>query len=348
MAQNEEPADFDPYANIPQAADPAPEAVPVLGGNQTAVEKASAFLSNFAANNSALALANATNDEPVPFFPPELIGGTAPHVPGQEDEMAWQSGAEAADSERLHYVWSVADGTLWYLAVRSQELASHTNSWCPFAALLPGQPQGSAEPGVYLYFDDEAAMMMSVGQNRLQIHRGATTVIQAKAERMAADLGGAKVVTLRPDFIDSLNIVRWDSASLMEDKARRFLATAAVATGLLVCVVAFTVWVLSSIATLGISHNVENAQMNASQSAQQLLQQASGLRSSPLRNQVAKFIELNDSLISIGGWLQKYEIEGSHVSWSAVLPGGITGEKISELGGRTKEVTDEGMIVEGN
>jgi hypothetical protein len=348
MAQNDEPADFNPYDNIPQAAEPAPDVVPVLGGNQTAVEKASAFLSSFAANNSALALSNNAGDAPVPFFPPELIGGTAPHIPGQEDGMAWQSGAEAADSERLHYVWSVADGTLWYLAVRSQELASHTNSWCPFAALLPGQPQGSSEPGVYLYFDDEAAMMMSVGQNRLQIHRGATNVIQAKAERMAADLGGVKIVTLRPDIIDALNVVRWDSASLMEDKARRFLATAAVAVGLLVCVVAFTVWVLSSIASLGISHSVEAAQANASQSAQQLLQQATSLRASPLRNQVAKFIELNDNLINVGGWLQKYEIEGTRTMWSAVLPSAITGEKISELGGRTKEVTDEGMIVEGN
>lgn len=321
----------------------------VLGGSASAVEKASAFLSGFAAKNTALSSALiGTGGDPVEvYFPSELIGGCAPYVTGQEDDMAWQAGAEAADSERLHYVWSVSGGLLWYLAVRSNDLSSNTGSWCPFAALLPGMPQAELAPVVYVYEDDEAATMMSVGDKILQVHRGATTVIQVKAERVADELGGARIIHLLPDYLDKLQPSPWRSASLLEDKARRFLATASVAIGLLVATVAFVVWVLASLATMGISHSVTSAQQNAANAAQQLLQQASSLRVSTLRNEVSKFIELNDSLIKIGGWLQEYRIEKGVKKWTATLPAGITGERISEIGGRTKEVTETGTIVEG-
>jgi len=325
---------------------PSADEITTLGGSQTAVEKASSFLSSFAANNTAL-VGGITGEKSTIFYPPELIGGSAPYVAGQEDEMAWQAGAESADSERVHYTWSVHNNTLWYLAVRSSDMSSAVNSWCPFAALLPGMPQAQAGPIVYLHQDDEAAMMMTIAPNMLQVHRGAAMVIQARAERMSSELGGAPIVALRPDFVDQLDPVEWRSASLMEDKARRFLATAAVATGLLIGVVAFVVWVLASLAVMGISHNVENAKQQASASAQQLLTQATNLRASALRTQIAKFIELNDGLIQIGGWLQEYRIEKGKVKWSAMLPSGVTGEKISALGGVTKEITDDGVVIEG-
>lgn len=324
--------------------------VEALGGSASAVEKASAFLSGFASKNTALsaALIGVSNEPTEIYFPSDLIGGCAPHVEGQENEMAWQAGAEAADSERLHYAWSVHDGTLWYLAIRSSDLASHSNSWCPFVALLPGMPKAEPAPVVYIYEDDESATIMSVADNSLHVHRGAITVIQAKAERVAEELGGARIVPLRPEMLDALPPVSWQSASLLEDKARRFLATVAVATGLMVATIAFVVWVLASLATLGVSSKVEEAKSNAAQASQQLLDQASSLRVSTLRNDIAKFIDLNDSLLSIGGWLQEYRIDHGVKKWTATLPVGITGERISQIGGRTKEVTDAGTIVEGN
>lgn len=322
---------------------------PVKLGGQSAVEKASAFLSNFAANNTALSAALLGRDgKPTEvYFPAELVGGSSPHVPGQEDEMAWQAGAEAVDSERIHYVWSVHEDTLWYLAVRSNDLSSHVGTWCPFAALLPGMPGALEMPVVYVHTDDEAATMMSVAPHMLQVHRGAAMVIQAKAEKMARDLGGARIVAITDETATQLEPVPWKSASRMEDRARRFLATIAVFAGLAVAATAFVIWILASLTTLAVRGDVSNAQANAAQAGQQLLAQASSLRVSALRTQTARFVEVNESLLRIGGWLKEYKITGNSAKWLAVLPPGITAEKISELGGRTKEVTDEGLIVEG-
>lgn len=321
---------------------------PTLGG-QSAVEKASAFLSSFAASNNALSTALLGRDAAPSeaYFPGELAGGCSPHVSGQEDEMAWQAGAEAVDSERLHYVWSVHDGTLWYLAVRSADLSSHVGTWCPFAALLPGMSGALAMPVVYIHTTDEAATMMTVAPHLLQVHRGAAMVIQAKAEKMARDLGGAQIVAITGETAEQLTPVPWKSASRMEDRARRFLATIGVFLGLAVAATAFVIWVLASLTTLAVQSDVTTAQANAAQAGQQLLAQASNLRVSALRVQTAKFVEVNESLLRIGGWLKEYKISGSSVRWTAVLPPGVTAEKISELGGRTKEVTNEGIIVEG-
>lgn len=319
-------------------------------GGQSAVEKASAFLSSFAANNTALSAAVLGKDAAPTevYFPPELIGGCSPHVTGQEDEMAWQAGAEAVDNERLHFAWSAHQETLWYLAVRSSDLASHIGTWCPFAALLPGMPGALEMPVVYLHVDDEAATMMTVAPNMLQVHRGAAMVIQAKAEKMARDLGGCKIVAITADTAAQLEPVSWKSQSRMEDRARRFLATASVFAGLLVATAAFIIWILASLTTLAVRSDVTTAQANAAQAGQQLLAQASSLRVSALRSQVARFVEVNEALLRIGGWLKQYKISGTTVAWTAVLPPGITAEKISELGGRTKEVSDEGTIIEGS
>src|SRR5882724_2839868 len=87
-------------------------------------------------------------------FPAEMIGGSSPLVKGDEEALAWQSAAEACDSERIHFVWRAHEGRVWYLAVRSQDLASHALSWCPFASLLPGQTDAQPPPVVYTYFSD--------------------------------------------------------------------------------------------------------------------------------------------------------------------------------------------------
>jgi hypothetical protein len=342
----------DPLQNeipIAPAGIVAEDATRVLGGSQTAVEKASSFLSGFASKNTALtaALLGTGGNNTETFYPAEMIGGNAPHVPGQEDEMAWQAGVEAADSERLHYVWSVKDGMLWYIAVQSADLSSHATSWCPFAALLPGMPQAEESPVIYMHVADEASMIMSVGQTTLQVHRGANMIIQAKAERIAHDLGGARIINLMPDYVDKLEPVQWRSASLLEDKARRFMATVAAGIGIVIASVAFVIWVLSGLATLGISHSVEESKIKAAQASQDLLQQATTLRVSTLRNQIAKFVDVNDGLIKVGGWLQEYKIDKNKVGWIAVVPAGITSEKINEIGAKTKEVTDAGVIVEG-
>ena len=41
-----------------------------------------------------------------PYLPMELIGGSIPHIPGEEDEAVWNAAAQACATEKVHYVYS--------------------------------------------------------------------------------------------------------------------------------------------------------------------------------------------------------------------------------------------------
>ncbi len=178
------------------------------------------------------------------YFPPEMIGGSSPLVKGEEEALAWQAAAEACDSERIHFIWRADEGRIWYLAIRSSDLASHPNSWCPFASLLPGAPDARPAPVIYTYYSDEAATLMAIEKDSLQVIRGTSSIIRAKAERMAREIGNAEMYDLVPDVIINLKSVKWESLSLLEDRARRFLSIASVLSGVLLTMGAFFIWFL--------------------------------------------------------------------------------------------------------
>ena len=184
------------------------------------------------------------------YFPSELIGGCCPRVVGKEEEIVWNAAAEACDSERVHVVWHAIDNRIWYVAVRSAELASHPDTWCPFSSLLPGMKDAQAAPVCYTYYSDEAATMMTVTPDGLQIHRGMSSVVRAKAERSARELGDAPVIELVPERILKLSPAPWYSISLFEDRARRILATVARSSRRLTLTgLAFMVWLLTTMVT---------------------------------------------------------------------------------------------------
>lgn len=321
-----------------------------LSSSSTALDRMASFMSGVADKNSELSNAlSARGIGPSEiYFPPEMIAGCCPYVEKREQDMAWQAAAEALDSERLHFVHTVHDGMVWFLAVKSSELASHSQSWCPFAALLPGQPTAQPIPALYIFEEDGVAMLMTAAFAELHVHRGATTIIRAKADRLARDLGGAPIINLLPEQIDQLQVTPWQSMSLLEDRARRFLASAGVLTGLAVAVLAFVIWLLTTFASLAVSHNLKSAQAQSESAVQDLMKQAMQLRVSPLRGQLARFSELNEELINMGGWLKSYSINGSKVQWKAVLPPSITADRVTALGARTQEVTPDGIVVVGN
>ncbi|MDD3288223.1 MAG: hypothetical protein PHX43_04365, partial [Alphaproteobacteria bacterium] len=111
-------------------------------------------------------------------FPVDLIGGCCPRVAGEEEEISWNAAAEAADSERIKLVWQSYGDKIWYLAVRTADLASFPDTWCPFAALLPGMKDATRMPACYTYFSDESATMMTITESGLQIHRGTASVVR--------------------------------------------------------------------------------------------------------------------------------------------------------------------------
>lgn len=279
------------------------------------------------------------------YFPAEIIGGTCPRVAGQEEEIVWNAAAEACDTERVHVVWQSVDNRIWYLAVRSSELASHANTWCPFASLLPGMKEGAQPPVCYTYYSDETATMMTIAGDGLQIYRGTTLVVRAKAERTARELGNAPVIELVPDKIMQLTPVSWYSLSLFEDRARRILATFSVMGALGVMAFSLLVWLLVSASLIAARHDLSSAKARTEDKTMALMRTADSLRATPMREQLAKFTDLNDGLLGVNGFLEVYEIKDKKTRWRAIIPPNVTADRISALGGKTIETTPQGVAI---
>jgi len=278
-------------------------------------------------------------------FPVDLIGGCCPRVMGEEQDVVWNAAAEASDSERVHVIWSAQKDRIWYLAVRSSDMSSYQNTWCPFASLLPGMKDAGDPPTVYTYFSDEAATMMTVLVDGLQIHRGTSSVVRAKAERVSRELNNAPIIELVPDRVAVLTPVPWFSLSLFEDRARRILAAFAVASAIVFAGVAILIWFVAAMATVSAHADIKEIQARSERKSLEILKKAQEQRTSPMREQLAKFADVNDGLLSLDGYLEMYQITGAKATWRAVLPQNVTSDRINELGGKTLDNSAQGVIV---
>ncbi len=279
------------------------------------------------------------------YIPAGLIGGCCPRVSGDEENVIWHAASESADTERVHLVWQAKDDKIWYIAVRSMELSSRPGTWCPFASLLPGMKDALDPPTIYTHFSDESATMMTVLEDGLQIHRGTSSVIRAKAERASREMNGAPVIELVPDRVAKLSPVPWYSLSLFEEKARRILATLSIASAVLFGGIAILVWLAAAMATVSAHADLADIQKRSQEKSLQLLRAVQDMRASPMREQLASFSDVNDGLLGLNGYLEFYSIQENKVLWRAVLPANVTSDRIKELGGQTLDATQQGVII---
>jgi len=279
------------------------------------------------------------------YFPSDLIGGCCPRIAGKEQEIVWHAAAEAADTERIHLVWNAKGDKIWYLAVCSSEMASHAGTWCPFASLLPGMKDAITPPVCYTYYSDEAATMMTVTTDGLQIHRGTSSVVRAKAERTVRSLGDAPLIELTPDRIEKLSPVPWYSQSLFEERARRVLAAASVAGGLCFAGLAMVIWFFSAMALVSARMETAEIHKRSEERSLQLLRNAQSMRASPMREQLAKFADLNDGLLTLDAMLDIYQIKQGKTLWRAYIPPNVTSDRITELGGKTLDTSPQGVVI---
>ena len=279
------------------------------------------------------------------YFPPDLIGGTCPRIAGEEEEIVWNAAAEACDTERVHVIWRSAGNRIWYLAVRSSDLASHKDSWCPLGALLPTQKDLADLPVCYTYFGEEIAVLMVVGPEELNIFRGTVPVVRAKAERTARELGNVQIINIDLFRIGQLTPMTWYSATLFEDRARRILAAVSVMVSLTIVGLSFVVWLLASMSMIAARHDLGDALERTRAKSMQLMHEAESMRASPLRDQLERFLAINDGLISLNGFLNVYEIKEQVLRWRATVPPSATADRISALGGKNIEATDQGVAI---
>lgn len=280
------------------------------------------------------------------YFPVDLIGGCCPRIVGEEEDLVWNAAAEASDTERVHLIWHAKGERIWYLAVRSSEMSSYANTWCPFGSLLPGMKDAVDPPTIYTYFSDEAATMMTVMEDGLQIHRGTSSVVRAKSERVARELGGAPVIELVPDRIAKLAPVPWYSLSLFEERTRRILATVSVLSSLIFAGLGVIVWFVAAMSTVSSHADLREIQTRSETKSLELLRSVQTQRASPMREQLAKFSDINDGLLALNGYLEMYQVLGNKkAEWRAVLPVNVTSNRINELGGTTLDNSDTGVVV---
>jgi hypothetical protein len=279
------------------------------------------------------------------YFPPDLIGGTCPRIAGEEEEIVWNAAAEACDTERVHVVWQSVGNRIWYLAVRSSDLATHTDTWCPLATMLPSEKDIADLPICYTYFGEEIAVLMVVGVEELHIFRGTGPVVRAKAERTARELNNCQIINIDLFRIGQLTAVPWYSASLFEDRARRILAAVSVAASLAIVGLSFLVWLSASLAMISARHESADALDRTQTKSMELMRQAEAMRASPMREQLEKFLNVNDGLISLNGFLNVYEIKDQKTRWRAVVPPSATADRISAIGGKNIEATDQGVAI---
>ncbi|MGB9153570.1 MAG: hypothetical protein WCD70_10845 [Alphaproteobacteria bacterium] len=277
------------------------------------------------------------------YFPPDLIGGTCPRIVGDEEEIVWNAAAEACDTERVHVVWQSFGNRIWYLAVRSADLASHMNTWCPLASLLPTEKDKL--PVCYTYFGEDIAVLMVVTPEGLNVFRGTSPVVRAKAERTSRELENASIINLDPFRVEQLTPIPWYSLSLFEDRARRVLATVSVAASLVIMGLSFLVWISASMEMIAARHDLADALDRTQTKSMQLMREAETMRASPMRTQIEKFLSVNEGLLSLNGLLNVYEIRDKGVRWRAVVPISATADRISAIGGKNIQTTDHGVTI---
>ena len=320
----------------PKKEDVAESALPVQGASDALTESSSSI------SRALMGAIGITEDA---YFPPDLIGGTCPRIIGEEQEIVWNAAAEACDTERVHVVWQAFENRIWYLAVRSADLASHADSWCPLAALLSSVKEKENLPICYTYYGEEIATLMVLTAEDLNVFRGTAPVVKAKAERMSRDLGDAPVVNLDPYRMDQLTPVPWFSVSLFEDRARRVLATVSVLASLVIASMSFLVWLSASMTMVAAHHDLADAIKRTQDKSMQLIREAEAMRSSPIRSQIEKFLSVNDSLLSLNGFLDVYEIKDRKTRWRATVPPSATADRITAIGGKNIETSDQGAVI---
>ncbi len=280
------------------------------------------------------------------YFPNDLIGGHCVRVKGDEDQTVWQAAVEACGSERVTIVWRAVENSIWYLAVKSEDLASHANSWCPLAALLPGEKDRPMLPVCYThygtYFGEDIAILMVVKPNDLRLHRSTPLIIRAKAERTARELGeNTKIIDIDLARIEKMAPIPWRSLSLFEDRARRVLSAVSILASLTIAGAAFAVWLLAQMEML----SPTRVKADAFAKATQLIKEAEDLRVSPLRRDLKNFMDVNDGVLSLDGFLSVYDLTEGRARWRASVPPGTPEDRLEAFDAKIIDAGDAAVTI---
>lgn len=249
-----------------------------------------------------------------PYLPPELVGGTIPHILGKEDEAVWNAASQACGSENVHYTYTIEDQKIFYLACPSSIMASNPDSWCPLSAALPGNSEHWDQETVYLYEQEgfASALRWDPETARMQVFLGASRTILPRIQSMDANF-----VTINPQIAD---IVPWKNRTLNTELLSRAVARLLVFLGLLVNAVIVSVLMYNYVSINVAERQLDVVERQTNQAVDDLMEKSlTALQSDTIRHMV-RVQELLDTFREIDGTLVRYEVKGGKLEWEALLP----------------------------
>lgn len=259
------------------------------------------------------------------YMPPDIIGGSVPYIPGSEEEAVWNAASQACATDRVHYVYTVADGRVWYLATPSSSLASSPDTWCPLAAALPGNSEYWDKETVYI-FDQEgtaAGLRWDQETGRMQVFVGPSRTILPRLQTLDANF-----VTINPERATP---VPWQNRALMEEKLSRATVMGLFISGLAIAVIAIAIWIVTNLASLSVAPDLTKAQNDTRAATEQLMLQASKVVRNDTDRHLFRLQELLSTLQNLNGTLTKYEVKNGQVTWEALIPSAAGGANLDQL-----------------
>jgi len=260
-----------------------------------------------------------------PHLPQEIVGGSIPQIPGTEEEAVWNAASQATGTERVHYVYSIEGGRVWYLASPSSTLASNPDSWCPLAAALPGNSEYWDRETVYLYEQEGMASALRWDQEtgRMQVFLGAARTLLPRVQSMDANFVTINAEVARP--------IPWKNRQLRTEKLSRAASMALLYAGLAINFMAIIILLFQYAITNFVKRDLASVKAETEKVSVDLMFNALNALQSDSVKHMVRIQELLDYLARIDGTLVKYEVNKGSVTWEALVP-----QSFSDCGGILK------------
>lgn len=274
-----------------------------------------------------------------PYLPSELVGGSIPYIPGMEEDGVWNAASQACSTEKVHFVYSIENGRVWYLACPSTALASSPDSWCPLAAALPGNSEFWDKETVYLYEQEglASALRWDPETSRMQIFLGAARTILPRIQSMDANF-----VTINPQVA---GIVPWHNRQLMTEKLARATTRMLLVSGVVVCLVILGIMATQYIMTNFIDRQLTKVAADTESASLNLMMKAGQTAQNDVSKHLVRVQQLLDDLSKIDGTLVRYEVKtGGAVEWEVLVPAAYSTGVMSVRGQAQPGIEKDGRI----
>lgn len=277
------------------------------------------------------------------YLPPDLIGGSLPHVSGSEDEAVWNAASQACATDRVHYTYTVSDDRIWYLATPSSSLASHPESWCPMAAALPGNSEYWDQETVYIY-DQEgtaAGLRWDNETHRMQVFVGPSRTILPRLQTLDANFVTINAERAKP--------VAWRNRALYEEKLSRATVRGLFWTGCAVAIVSLAILLIGHSIGMMLTPGLMMAQSETRQATDRLMTEASKAVRNEADAHMFRLQSLLLTLDNVNGTLLRYEVQKGRVEWEALIPPAVGGDNLRALRATPVGTAPDGRLkIKGN